>query len=678
MATDLQVNIASEFKGKKAFKQADSAIDKLGKNAKRMAATLGVAFGTAAVIGYAKKSVKAALEAQAQQQRLAALMKVTVGASNEQIASLNEQAAALEKIGVVSAGNITQTQSQLATFNLQVDTIKRLTPAILDYVTAEKGANASTAEFKSMTNGLAQALNGNYVSLTKTGFILDDVTKKTIATGTESEKVSAIIDVLNSTYKDFNKNLANTPAGQMAKLGNAADDVAVAIGTGIIDSLILLSDNKSIDGLADDMRSFGIQVGNAFRKLAGFVKENETALKNVAAILASMFIGSKITAGIYVVIGALKTLSTTMLILRNTAIGAYIAEMAVLNPLGGLAAAAGITITIYGVIKSLDMLSGKFDEVDQKFKSMGKNPIQTGSYLNTAKKLVKIAKVLTAEELKQLKAKKLKLAIDKANLALGKGEDIFDMDKIQLNAALIGQAEALGKATTGAQILAIANDVARLKVKQSINELEDAIASKDVARIEAATKQLNQDLKILGTLQSQNFTLLSIATILNSLKPKSLIDQENLDAALAKIKAMMLLLAGGTATKGTTAGVTAGTGISGGGPLFDGQPVIGKLTGDESIGAILDYSDAVTALANVMAQIQEEQNYKDFLSLVDFQKKLGDFGGYSKDMNSGAGYGAGNVTVTIVDKTSGLIEVVQTAVQENNKYGNNLTYAGAI
>jgi hypothetical protein len=513
MATDLQVNIASEFKGKKAFKQADSAIDKLGKNAKRMGATLGVAFGTAAVIGYAKKSVKAALEAQAQQQRLAALMKVTVGASNEQIASLNEQAAALEKIGVVSAGNITQTQSQLATFNLQVDTIKRLTPAILDYVTAEKGANASTAEFKSMTNGLAQALNGNFISLTKTGFILDDVTKKTIATGTESEKVSAIIDVLNSTYKDFNKNLANTPAGQMAKLGNAADDVAVAIGTGIIDSLILLSDNKSIDGLADDMRSFGIQVGNAFRKLAGFVKENETALKNVAAILASMFIGSKITAGIYVVIGALKALSTTMLILRNTAIGAYIAEMAVLNPLGGLAAAAGITITIYGVIKSLDMLSSKFDEVDQKINFMGKNPIQTGSYLNTAKKLVKVAKVLTAEELKQLKTKKLKLAIDKANLALGKGEDIFDMDKIQLNAALIGQAEALGKATTGAQILAIANDVQRLKVKQSINELEDAIASKDVARIEAATKQLNQDLKILGTLQSQNFTLLSIATI---------------------------------------------------------------------------------------------------------------------------------------------------------------------
>ena len=675
MATDLQVNIASEFKGKKAFKQADSAIDKLGKNAKRMAATLGVAFGTAAVIGYAKKSVKAALEAQAQQQRLAALMKVTVGASNEQIASLNEQAAALEKIGVVSAGNITQTQSQLATFNLQVDTIKRLTPAILDYVTAEKGANASTAEFKSMTNGLAQALNGNYVSLTKTGFILDDVTKKTIATGTESEKVSAIIDVLNSTYKDFNKNLANTPAGQMAKLGNAADDVAVAIGTGIIDSLILLSDNKSIDGLADDMRSFGIQVGNAFRKLAGFVKENETALKNVAAILASMFIGSKITAGIYVVIGALKTLSTTMLILRNTAIGAYIAEMAVLNPLGGLAAAAGIAITIYGVIKSLDMLSSKFDEVDQKINFMGKNPIQTGSYLNTAKKLVKVAKVLTAEELKQLKTKKLKLAIDKANLALGKGEDIFDMDKIQLNAALIGQAEALGKATTGAQILAIANDVQRLKIKQDIAALEDAIASKDTAAIAKATAKLNEDLKILGVLQKQDAKLLDINNVLASMKSVDLINLTNLQDALALLAQFTFpsLCAPTTMKPGTKTPEFLKSGITmiGKTPFVTGS-VIDPLA---SLKTVEDTAKATSVLPEYISATEF------YTSLTDAQKA--DLGGYSPYMNTGAGYGAGgsivvNVSAGAIGDENIIVDAVQNALNEIARRGYLTTYAGAI
>ena len=79
-----------------------------------------------------------------------------------------------------------------------------------------------------------------------------------------------------------------------------------------------------------------------------------------------------------------------------------------------------------------------------------------------------------------------------------------------------------------------------------------------------------------------------------------------------------------------------------------------------------------------MADTLDAQNYADFLSLVEFQKKLGDFGGYSANMNTGAGYGAGKVIVEINDNTSGLIEVVQTAVQENNRFGNNLNFAGAI
>ena len=49
-------------------------------------------------------------------------------------------------------------------------------------------------------------------------------------------------------------------------------------------------------------------------------------------------------------------------------------------------------------------------------------------------------------------------------------------------------------------------------------------------------------------------------------------------------------------------------------------------------------------------------------------------------MNTGRGYGGGatEVVVTIEDKTSGLIEVVQNAVQQNNRFGNNLNFAGAL
>lgn len=134
---------------------------------------------------------------------------------------------------------------------------------------------------------------------------------------------------------------------------------------------------------------------------------------------------------------------------------------------------------------------------------------------------------------KQNTAKKLQGVIDKANLALGKGTDVFDLDKIQIAAALANQAEALGKATSAAQVLQIANDTARLNVKRSILALEDAIASKDEAAIVAATNKLNADLKILGTLGQQNVKLMDIKSILDTLLPKDLINLQNLKDAIA-------------------------------------------------------------------------------------------------------------------------------------------------
>jgi hypothetical protein len=244
----------------KGFKQAESATEKLGKSVKNLAKTLGLAFSAAAVINYGKAAVRASLEAQAQQQRLAQLLKVTNGATKEQVDILNQQAAALEKVGVVSGGNVTQVQSQLATFDLQLSTIQTLTPAILDYVTAEKGATASAGEFKSMTNGLAQALQGNFKALTSVGFILDKNTKNLIANGTEAERAAALVSVLNSTYKDFNRSLRDTPAGQFQVLANSADAAKVIIGTDLLAAMQLVSGPEGIGGAADAMERFATQI----------------------------------------------------------------------------------------------------------------------------------------------------------------------------------------------------------------------------------------------------------------------------------------------------------------------------------------------------------------------------------------------------------------------------------
>jgi hypothetical protein len=496
--SNVAINIAAEFTGKKAFKQAETSTDKLVKSTKRLAASIGLAFGTTQILAFGKASIKAALEAQAQQERLANLVKVTVGATDAQVQSLNDQAAALQAIGVVNKENITQTQSQLATFNLQIDTIKALTPAILDYVTAEKGAAASASEFKSMTNGLAQALNGNFASLTKVGFVLDDVTKKTIKEGTETERAAALVKVLDSTYKDFNKNLANTPTGQMQKLANAADDAKQIIGTGLLDALRSIGEDTSVENLANNMQAVAVYVADVTRGIGKLT----SALNNIPLI------------GNFNV-GMIPILGTYLNVLRE---------------------------------------SGKQTAIQTSADNSHLKSLQNQFKLST--KIVNNAKKLTAEELKQLKTKKLQQAIDKANLALNKGEEIFDMDKIQIAAALTSQAEQLGKATSSSQVLQIANDIARLNVKKSILALEDAIAAKDEQAIIAATKKLNADLKVLGTLGAQNLKLLDIKSLLESLKPKDLINLSNLEAALALLGKINLAQTGSTKAPATTSAAT--------------------------------------------------------------------------------------------------------------------------
>jgi len=263
---NIDINLGSKFDAK-GFKQAETATEKLVKSTKRLAGAIGIAFSAQAVVNFGRLAVKASMDQQAEQNRLNQLLKVGVGATTQEIALLNDQTKALEKIGVVTGGNITQTQSQLATFNLQVSTIKTLTPAILDYVTAEKGATASTEDFKSMTNGLAQALNGNFGSLTRVGFVLDENTKKQIKSGTETERAKALVEVLNSTYKDFNKNLRDTDAGQMQVLANAAQEATTIIGTGLLDALKNVGDLDSVDNLAQEMQDLSLYTADAIRGL---------------------------------------------------------------------------------------------------------------------------------------------------------------------------------------------------------------------------------------------------------------------------------------------------------------------------------------------------------------------------------------------------------------------------
>jgi hypothetical protein len=234
--SDFQKNIKKATNETKTF--AGISTETLKKVGVAVAAAGAVVAGFAVKLGV--DSVKAAIEAQKQQERLAILLRNTGGATEAQIQTLNAQAVALGAVGVATRDNVTITQSQLATFDLKAGTIAKLTPAILDYVIAEKGATASTDDFKSMTNGLAQALQGNFASLTRTGFVLDEATKATIANGTETERTAALVEVLNSTYEGFNATVGETAEGQLVRLQNAFEDVKLKIGEALLPFVLKL------------------------------------------------------------------------------------------------------------------------------------------------------------------------------------------------------------------------------------------------------------------------------------------------------------------------------------------------------------------------------------------------------------------------------------------------------
>jgi hypothetical protein len=291
---------------------------------------------------------------------------------------------------------------------------------------------------------------------------------------------------------------------------------------------------------------------------------------------------------------------------------------------------------------------------------------QDAQALAAAKKIANENKKTAAAALATANAKKLSLAIDKANLALAKGADVFDLDKIQLNAALIGQAEALGKATTGSQILAIANDVQRLKIKQDINALEDAIASKDEAAIVKATAKLNEDLKILGALQKQDAKLLDINKVLAGMKSTDLINLANLQSALdllAKFKFPTLSVPG-VAVAGITGAASGGTSGSA------AAAVAGLVPG-------VDYNPSQNPDRRVDDAARAAQVAASN-ALTYFAEK-----GSGRGAGAGEGQipaGAYNITVNagVVGSENIIVDAVQNALNEIARRGYTTTYAGAI
>jgi hypothetical protein len=485
------IDIAAEFTGKNAFKSAETSTDKLTKNIKNMAKTLGVAFSATAVLNFAKASVKAAAEDEKAQKQLALALK-NVGLGRDAAASEGFIQKLEKEFGVLD-DNLRPAYQQLAVATRDTAESQKLLQLALD-ISASTGKDLG-----SVTSALSKAYLGNNTALSKLGVGISKADLK-------AKSFEDITAELSKTFAGSATESANSFQGSIDKLGVASNNVKEIIGEGLINALKGLSDDGSVEGLATDMEAFATQISKAIQ-------------------------------GIGLMIGALQNIPTIP--------SAFTGAISQIERLLGFTN-IGLAIKLF----------------DSSNKGSANDPAAGLAHLaeleaNATAATLKSSKKLTTEELKQLKAKQLKAAIDKANLALGKGANLFDIEKIQLAAAEVNAAAQLGKVTSQAQLLQITNDLARLEVKQSILALEDAIASKDVAAITAATNKLNADLKIVGALTGQKVKLTEIEDILKSMLPKDLINLANLNEAIAKLK---IIGAGTGAPANTATGTSTGTG----------------------------------------------------------------------------------------------------------------------
>ena len=567
MAADVKIDIAAEFTGKKAFKQADTATQKLTSNVKKLAGAVGLAYGTSAIIAYGKASVKAFAADEAAATRLSrAVENLGIGFANPAIA---DYIAKLEKSASIADDILRPAfQGLLTTTGSLTQSQKLLNDAI--QISRASGIDLAT---------VTQDLGKGYVGVTR-GLIKYNtgLTRAELNTMSFNDILSVILKKSANAAEDY----LDTTAYKFDVLSIATNNASEIIGGGLVDAFALVGGGKD----ASD---------------AAYV------IESISTALAKVTVQSGRT------IGVIPTLIQNLKNLPRQIFEGFAGKQFGMN----------ITIPDKQEAAKLTLTEKKQQELLAKME----------------KEALRREKERLALLNKQNTAKKLQGIIDKANLALGKGDNVFDLEKIQLNAAMINQAQLLGRATDAAQVLQIANDTARLNVKRSILALEEAIASKDEGAIIAATKKLNADLGILNLLTNQKTQMIAIESILKGLVPAELIDQANLDEALRKIQEMLALLAG----------MSFGGGGGGGGTTIKKKSGISATTAPRSLEQI----NAATAdLGGVVSVIGA--NGKEFIKLIDglapvFQS-IEDSGAFNALVNSFANgnigsFGAGSARV---------------------------------
>jgi hypothetical protein len=244
--SNVAINIAAEFIGKKAFKQAETSTDKLSRSVKKLAGSLGIAFGVRGI----GRAVKAFAEDDKAARALGQTLNNLGLAFGSNSATVNGYISRLEQQTGVLDDELRPAMDRFLRATMSVTKSQELLNLALD-ISAGTG--------KSLTQ-VSQSLQKGYLGQTQALGRLGVGLSKAELTSSSFEEIQQKLNILFAGQASV---AANSYAGEIAKLQVATNNAKETIGKGFVDALKLASGSSTIDPVIKAID----KIANAFADL---------------------------------------------------------------------------------------------------------------------------------------------------------------------------------------------------------------------------------------------------------------------------------------------------------------------------------------------------------------------------------------------------------------------------
>jgi hypothetical protein len=241
------IDIAAEYTGNKAFKQAETASQKLEKSVAKLGKQLAGVFAASKLYAFGKASVKAFAEDEKAARSLALALANTGNA----FASIEVEKfiGDLQRATGVLDDNLRPAFRTLLTATGDVKKSQDGLALALDI------AAGTGKDLGAVSMALAKAYGGQTTALSRLGAGLS---KATLASG----DLDLITAELTKKFSGQALAAAEGYAGSMARLAVASENAKEIIGKDLLDAMQLIAGEEGIGGATTAMEGFATQIGN--------------------------------------------------------------------------------------------------------------------------------------------------------------------------------------------------------------------------------------------------------------------------------------------------------------------------------------------------------------------------------------------------------------------------------